>query len=199
LRRGASLSEATAHLVAAAGLTARLLPVTDDAVRTMVETPAGTFPFQEWFVARRHADEVDRVHYEGIDAAEPAVGVLEALDCAERIVLAPSNPYVSLLPILRVPGVSQAVAARRVPSVAVSPLVAGRAVKGPLDRMLLRMAGDTTPAAIAAHYEGLVDALVVDPADTRHDAAVPLHATDILMPDREAARRVARFVLEASP
>jgi LPPG:FO 2-phospho-L-lactate transferase len=197
LRAGSTLSQATASLVAAAGLTATLLPATDDRVRTQIVTPAGTFAFQEWFVGRRHADEVDAVVYEGIERAAPGPGVLEAIAAADRVVFAPSNPYVSLLPILEVPGVRAAVAAHPGPRIAVSPLIGGRAVKGPLDRMLRRMAGDVTPAALADLYPGLIDALVVDEADAGGPAGAPLLATDTLITDRDAARRLARFTLEA--
>ncbi len=198
LRRGASLAEATREPVAAARLHATLLPVSDDPVRTRVVTPAGTFAFQEWFVARQHRDEVDGLIYEGIETARPAHGVLDALATADLVVLAPSNPYVSLLPVLGVPGVRDALAGRSCPCVAVSPLIGGRAVKGPLDRMLRRMAGDTSPAAIAALYPGLLDALVVDTADADAEAAVPLVPADTLMDDREAARRLARRTLEVT-
>ena len=197
LRGGATLHEATGALTVAAGLHATLLPVTDDPVRTQVVTPAGTFAFQEWFVVRQHRDEVDALVYEGIEAARPAPGVLDALAAADVVVLAPSNPYVSLLPVLGVPGVRDALAARTCPCVAVSPLIGGRAVKGPLDRMLRRMAGDTSPAAIAALYPGLLDVLVVDTSDAEAAAAVPLVPADTLMTDREAARRLARRTLEA--
>jgi LPPG:FO 2-phospho-L-lactate transferase len=199
LRGGAALSEVTAALVAAVDLGTALLPVTDDRLRTHLVTPAGTFAFQEWFVARGHADEVDAVVVEGIAAARPAPGVLDAISAADLLVLAPSNPYVSLLPILDVPGVREAVAESAAPAVAVSPLIGGRAVRGPLDRMLRRMAGDTTPAALAALYPGLLDALVVDAGDAHAAAGVPLVAAATLMPDREAARRLARVVLEVNP
>src|SRR5207249_1706953 len=128
----------------ALGVAARLLPATDDPLRTWLETPAGTFPFQEWFVALGHRDEVDAVHFEGEDAARPAPGVLDALAVAELILLAPSNPYVSIAPILAVRELRDALARRRVPCVAVSPLIGGRAAKGPADRILRRLveAGD---------------------------------------------------------
>ena len=113
------------------------------------ETPSGEFSFQEWFVARGHRDEVDAVRFEGADAATPAPGVLEAIADADLILLAPSNPYVSIGPILAVAPIREALAARRVPAVAVSPLIGGRAVKGPADRMLARLAGGTSPAHVA--------------------------------------------------
>ncbi len=198
LRGGEPLSAVTARLAEAVSLETRILPPTDDLLRTSVSTPAGTFSFQEWFVARRHDDEVDAVSFAGADTASPAPGVVEAIRDAEAIVFAPSNPYVSLGPILAVAALREAIEGRRVRCVAVSPLVGGRAVKGPLDRMLTRMAGGTTPAHVAGCYPGLIDALVIDPADAPADAEVPLVVTETLMTDRAAARRLSAAVLEAA-
>jgi LPPG:FO 2-phospho-L-lactate transferase len=198
LARGESLSAVTRRLTAAAGLATHLIPATDDRLRTRIVTPAGTFGLQEWFVERRHEDEVDGDVYVGAEDATPAPGVLDAIGEADLLVLAPSNPYVSLGPILAVPAIRDAVAARRVRCVAVSPLVGGRSVKGPLDRMLLRMAGGTTPAHVAQCYEGVVDVLVIDRTDAPAEAEVPLVVTDTLMVDRPASRRLAAAVLEAA-
>jgi len=198
LARGEPLSEVTRTLGDAVGVTATLLPATDDPLRTHVVTPGGTFAFQEWFVARQHADEVDELLYDGADAAAPAPGVLEAIAAADALVLAPSNPYVSLGPILAVPAIRDAIAGRRVRCVAVSPLIGGRSVRGPLDRMLNRMAGGTTPAHVAGCYPGLLDALVIDSADAPAEAPVTLVATTTLMDDRAASRRVAETVLEVA-
>ena len=198
LRAGEPLSCATARLAAAAGLETRLLPATDDRLRTSVVTSAGTFTFQEWFVARRHEDEVDAMVFAGADAAAPAAGVVEAIHEADAIVVAPSNPYTSIHPILAVDGLREAVAARQVRSVAVSPLIGGRTVKGPLDRMLTRMSGGTSPAHVTGCYEGLIDTLVIDAADAPAEADVPLVVADTLMPGRDAARRLAKVVLEAT-
>jgi LPPG:FO 2-phospho-L-lactate transferase len=198
LRNGAALSEVTAAFVARAGLLLELLPATDDLLRTHVVTPVGTFAFQEWFVARGHADEVDEVVFEGADASTPAPGVLPGLSEADAIVIAPSNPFVSIAPILAVPEIREAMERRRVRCVAVSPLVAGKAVKGPADRMLSRMAGGTTPGHVAACYEGLVDALVIDEADAPADAPVELVVTKTLMHDAEASRRLAEVVLDSA-
>ncbi len=198
LRRGDALSSVTAALVGAAGVEAVLLPATDDALRTRVVTPAGTFSFQDWFVGRRHEDEVDGVLFDGADRATPAPGVVEAIREADGLVFAPSNPYVSLGPILAVTAIREAVAERGVRCVAVSPLIGGRAVKGPLDRMLTRMAGGTTPAHVAGCYPELVDALVIDHADAPAEAPIPLVATATLMEDRASSRRLAETVLEVA-
>jgi LPPG:FO 2-phospho-L-lactate transferase len=200
LRTGRPLSQVTAGLARAVGLRAKLLPATDDALRTFVETPAGTFSFQTWFVERRHEDEVDAVHYTGAPEAAPAPGVLDALAVADAILIAPSNPYVSIGPILAVEPIRAALERRRVPCVAVSPLVGGRAVKGPADRMLARLAGGTTPAHVAACYEGLIDALVVDDSDARSElpAGVRCVSTQTLMTDLDVARRLVETALGAS-
>jgi LPPG:FO 2-phospho-L-lactate transferase len=200
LREGASLSEVTARLARGFGLECTLRPATDDPLRTFVETPAGTFAFQEWFVARGHRDEVDAVHYTGAGEARPAPGVLEAIGGADVIVITPSNPYVSIGPILAVEEIRAAVERRRVPCVAVSPLIGGKAVKGPADRMLARLAGSTGPAAVAGCYPGLIDALVIDEQDAPTelpDGVRPI-VTRTLMVDEDARRRLALAVLDAA-
>jgi len=198
LREGATLSEVTARLVRAAAVEATLLPATDDRLRTQVVTPSGTFSFQEWFVARAHADEVDEVRFDGAENARPAPGVVEAMDGADVLAIAPSNPFVSIWPILAVSAIRESLQRRRVRCVAVSPLVAGKAVKGPADRMLSRMAGGTGPANVAACYEGLIDALVIDRSDAPAQAALELVVANSLMTDAEAARRLAEVVLESA-
>jgi LPPG:FO 2-phospho-L-lactate transferase len=200
LASGAPLSRVTADLTARAGVEARILPATDDRLRTQVVTPAGTFGFQEWFVGRAHEDEVDQVLYEGADATRPAPGVLEAIVQADAIVIAPSNPFLSIGPILAVPGIRAAILDCRARRVAVSPLIGGKAVTGPLDRMLLRMLGGATPEVVARTYTGVIDALVVDQADagSRAPSDVEIVVTQTLMRDRDAARRLAEVVLEAA-
>ena len=196
LRGGERLSEVTARLVRAAGVASRILPATDDRQRTWIDTPAGSFSFQEWFVARGHRDEVDGVRFEGDCDAAP--GVLETLESADAIVIAPSNPFVSIWPILAVAGIREALAARTVPCIAVSPLVGGRAVRGPADRMLARMAGGTSPEHVAACYEGLIDILVVDEADPTGPLAIRAVVTQTLMTDLATSRRLAETVLAAA-
>ena len=199
LRAGVKLSEVTARLAAALGLGCTLLPATDDPLRTFVETAAGTFAFQEWFVARGHRDMVEAVHYTGAHDAGPAPGVLDAIEAADAIVIAPSNPYVSIGPIVAVDEIRAALESRRSPCIAVSPLIAGRAVKGPADTMLARLAGGTGPAAVAACYTGLIDALVIDEADAPAEVAgVHTVITKTLMVDDDARRRLAHAVLDAA-
>jgi LPPG:FO 2-phospho-L-lactate transferase len=198
LRDGDALSEVTARLTLAAGLATRLVPATDDRLRTHLVTPAGTFAFQEWFVARRHEDEVDALRYEGAEASRPAPGVLDALTDADAVLIAPSNPFVSIHPILAVPGIRAAIETRRVRCVAVSPLIGGRAVRGPLDRMMQRLLEGTSPAHVTMCYEGLLDVLVIDAADAVAETDVAVVVTDTLMNDRDGARRLARTTLEAA-
>jgi LPPG:FO 2-phospho-L-lactate transferase len=203
LRAGEPLSAVTARLTAAFGISAAVLPATDDPLCTWVETDAGTFSFQEWYVARGHRDEVSAVRYEGAAEARPAPGVLEAIGAAGLIVIAPSNPYLSIGPILAVDAIREAIETRSAPAVAVSPLLGGRTVKGPADRMLARFAGGTTPAHVAGAYEDLIDALVLDEADADDAPAVeergvrPLVAAT-LMRDEPSRRRLAAAVLEAT-
>ena len=202
LRGGATLSAVTARIARELGVESRLLPATDDRLRTWIATEAGEFTFQQWFVARRHRDEVDALRFEGAETATPAPGVLDAIAAADLLLLAPSNPYVSIAPILAVRAVREALMERRVPCVAVSPLIGGRAVKGPADRMLRRLAGGTSPAQVASCYLGLIDSLVVDEADA-HDLAglgdVRPIVTRTLMSDADARRRLAEVALGTVP
>jgi LPPG:FO 2-phospho-L-lactate transferase len=202
LRSGVPLSEVTARLTAAAGVEATLLPATDQRLRTWVETPSGSFAFQEWFVARSHRDPVDRVRFEGAADARPAPGVLEAFHEADVIVIAPSNPYVSIAPILAVERIRRAIERRRVPCVAVSPLIGGEAVKGPAGSMMQRLQGGTRPVHVAECYPGLIDALVIDEADAESaDEVAPLGVrpvvTRTLMTGADGRRRVAEAALDA--
>jgi LPPG:FO 2-phospho-L-lactate transferase len=203
LRRGDSLSAVTGRLARALRLDMTLLPATDDELRTWVDTPVGSFPFQEWYVARRHRDEVDRVRFDGEATATPAPGVLDALERTELIVIAPSNPFISIWPILAVANIRAALERRTVPCVAVSPIVGGRALKGPADRMLERLAGGTDPRRVATCYQGLIDVLVIDRADA--DGAAEVQAdgvrcvvTDTVMRDAESRRSLAEAVLAAA-
>ena len=163
LRDGKPLSEVTRLLAERLDVGVRLLPASDDPVRTFLTTPAGELDFQTWFVARRHADAVHAVRYDGAERARPAPGVLEAIESAEVVFLAPSNPFVSILPILAVSGIREALAGKRV--VAVSPLVGGRAVRGPLVEMTASLGHEPGVRGLAALYEGIATDVIVDPAD----------------------------------
>jgi LPPG:FO 2-phospho-L-lactate transferase len=202
LRAGESLSAVTARLAAALRVDATLLPATEVHLRTWLDTPNGSFPFQEWFVARAHRDPVDRVRVEGSATAQPAAGVLEALHEADLILLAPSNPFVSIGPILAVERIRSALERRRASCVAISPLIGGQAVKGPAAEMLQRLHGGTTAAHVAQCYPGLIDALVFDEQDAADAEALtalgvrPI-VTLTLMRDATARKRLAEAALDA--
>ncbi len=165
LRRGEALSAVTAGLAHELGIAVRLLPATDDPVRTKILTDEGELEFQEWFVGRRHADPVRGVRYVGARSAAPAPGVVESIAEADVAVIAPSNPFVSIRPILAVPGVEEALRARTGPVAAVSPLVGGRAIRGPLAGMMDTLGCEPTAIGVARLYAGLVDVFVLDHAD----------------------------------
>jgi LPPG:FO 2-phospho-L-lactate transferase len=197
LRAGEPLSAVTARLAEALGVEARLLPATDDRLRTWIRTPGAELPFQEWFVGRGHRDPVDGMRFEGAADARPAPGVVEALLKADLLVIAPSNPYVSIHPILAVPAIRAALETRGRPCIAVSPLIGGRAVKGPAAAMLERLAGGAGPRQVTDCYKGVVDALVVDEADAGDldGLEVPAIVTRTLITDAASGRRLADAVL----
>lgn len=203
LRAGVPLSAVFARLAERLGVGIRLLPASDEPVRTMLATPDGELDFQTWFVRRRHADDVLAVRYEGAAEARPAPGVLEAIAEADVCFLAPSNPFVSIGPILAVPGVADAVAGRAGPVVAVSPLVAGKALRGPLARMLETLGHEPSALGVARLYEGLASAFVLDPADAAHAPAVQalgLEAvvTPVVIVDPAVRGEVGRAILDAT-
>ena len=198
LGRGEPLSAITQRFARALGIAAQILPATDDRLRTWIQTDDGELPFQEWFVRRRHEPEVIGVRFEGADMAPAAAGVLEALDAADLIVIAPSNPFVSIGPVLAVQEIRTAITNRQVPSVAVSPLIGGKAVKGPADRMMKRLTGGTGPLQVTSCYKGLIDALVYDESDGEVELDVRPIVTKTLMTDAAARRRLAEAALEAA-
>lgn len=170
LRDGASLTDATSAMATALGVASRILPATDDLVRTFVQTDAGELDFQTYFVQRGQRDAVRAVRFAGIDQARPSAAALKALADADLVVLAPSNPIVSIGPILALPGVREAVAAR--PSAAVSPIVAGRALRGPADRMLGSLGHEVSALGVARLYAGVVQRFILDEADAELAPAV---------------------------
>jgi LPPG:FO 2-phospho-L-lactate transferase len=206
LRGGATLSEVTAEIAAAWELGLRLLPATDDRLRTMV-TLARTgeeVDFQSYFVGRRHDVPVSAVRFDGADAASPAPGVLDAIASAAVVVCAPSNPIVSIGPVLAVPGLRDAVAARRDRVVAVSPIVAGAALKGPADRMLVELGHEASVVGVARLYHDWCSTLVVDEADAASAGAVEAEGmrcvvAPTIMRDPATSAALARTVLDSVP
>lgn len=200
LRQGASLSAVTADLASALGVGARLLPMTDDPVATFVETPVGQLGFQDYFVARQQRDDVLGVSFAGIESATLPAAVRDALAAAEVIIVCPSNPIVSVGPILAVPGMRDAIINAAAPVVAVSPIIGGRALKGPADRMLATLGLDVSALGVARLYEGLVDVFVIDEAD--RPLAPPIDAlgmqtlvTGTVMGGADDRRRLADEIL----
>lgn len=203
LRRGRSLSRVTADIATRHGLRQRILPMSDQPVRTHVEVAgAGSLPFQEYLVKRRGRGRVRRVRFAGIGRARPAPGVLAALRGAGAIIVPPSNPIVSIDPILALPGVRRTLRQARVRIAAVSPLVRGLPIKGPLDHMLRGLGHEVSAVGVARLYRDFVDLFVLDERDAAlapRIAALGMRPliTDTIMRSPAQSRRLARAVLRA--
>jgi LPPG:FO 2-phospho-L-lactate transferase len=199
LKGGATLSAITADLARRLGIEAAVVPVSDDPIRTQLATSEGELAFQDYFVRRRCEPRVHAIAYQGAAAARLAPAALAALESAslEAILLCPSNPYLSVDPLLAVAQLLPAVRAARVPVVAVTPLVGGRAVKGPTAKIMHELGIPLTPRAIAQHYAAWIDGFVLDRADAADadDFDVPVLVTDTLMKSLEDRERLAREVL----
>ena len=206
LASGEALSAVTATLAASFGIGLTLLPATDDPVATRVGTDDGWLSFQEYFVRRSHQDDVRSLDF-GADASTPGPGVIDAIEAADLVIIAPSNPPLSIWPILAVPGIGPAMAAARtrVPVVAVSPLFGGRALKGPADRVMRSLGLPDGNAGVAAAYAGLVSHLVVDEGDAADATALGRNGLTVLAMDTHvgdadaAARFARRLIAEVAP
>ena len=203
LRDGARLSEVTSELAAAWGVAVRVMPVTDDPVETRVTVEDGEVGFQDYFVRMRHAVPVRAVRFVGVESARPAPGVLQALAAAERVVICPSNPVVSIGPVLAVPGIAEALSRRRDDVVAVSPIVAGAAVKGPADRLLRELGHEASVVGVARLYAPFAASLVIDEADAELAPAVEATGmrclvTPTVMRGPAEAAALAKAILEAA-
>ena len=201
LSEGLPLSAVTDRIRSALGIASRVLPMTDEEVATEIETPDGLLPFQDYFVREACRPVVRGVRFRGADQARPAPGVLAAIAAAQAIILCPSNPIVSIAPILAVPGIAEAIAASPARVAAVSPIVGGKALKGPADRMLRDLGQDSTASGVAKIHAGLVDVFVLDRADetlSEEVRALGLEpfVTDTIMADLSRARALALAVLE---
>jgi LPPG:FO 2-phospho-L-lactate transferase len=194
---GGRPTDAQAQIARGLGVEARVLPMTDTPVRTRVITPAGPRALQEYLILDGGQPAVEGVQLEGIEAAEPTPEGLEAIRVAEVILLGPSNPVISIGPILAVPGMREAIAASPAPVVAVSPYVAGKVVKGPTDRFMEGIGRPTTAAGVASLYSGLIDAMVVDEGDPDPPPAeIPTLSASTLMEGAAGRLRLARIVLD---
>lgn len=204
LSTGSPLSEVTGEIARSLGVEARLLPMSDDAVRTRIRLAEGhETSFQDYFVRRRHDVTVEAVSFDGAPASKPGPGVLEALEEADVLVISPSNPILSIGPILAVPGVSDVLSARRDDVVAISPIVAGRALKGPADRLLADLGHESSVVGVGRLYSPLARTLVVDDSDATLASAVEEAGTTCvvaptIMRNALDAERLARVVLEVA-
>lgn len=200
LRFGETLTDVTAALAGSLGIASRILPMCDEFVATEIKTPEGPLEFQEYFVRRRQKDEVLGVRLRGVENARATGQVLEAIEHADALILCPSNPVVSIGPVLAVPAMREALAASRAPKVAVSPIIGGRALKGPADRMLRTLGHEVSALGVARMYEGLTDGFVIDRADGAQEADISalgmrVRATDSVMRDEPDRERLARELL----
>lgn len=199
LRSGQSLTEFMGDAAKRHGISATILPMCDDPIRTMLETSEGRLAFQRYFVERRCAPQVNGIGFEGVDTARPSEAVVAALQAPDLrgIVICPSNPFLSIDPILAAPGIRPLLEATRVPVVAVSPIIGGAAVKGPTVKIMDELGVPATSHAIALHYAGLLDGLVIDEVDAADSAGIGthMHATPTLMKTDEDRENLAREVL----
>lgn len=203
LRAGHRLTEVTDHLARSWGLDVRIVPVTDDPVRTRVLVDGSELEFQEYFVGRQHAVPIEGVRFAGIEEATPQPTALAAIEQAATLVIAPSNPIVSIGPVLGVPGVRNAVAARRATTVAVSPIVGGAALKGPAAQMLTELGQEASVVGVARMYAPVAGTLIIDTADADLADAVEAEGvrcvvTETIMSDPARAAALAATVLETT-
>lgn len=201
LRQGKSLSAVTATIARAWGVSATILPMSDDPVRTIVHTERGALPFQQYFVKGRGEGQVRNVELCGIATASAAPGVCEAIRSADFVILPPSNPIVSIGPILALPGVRQALRQTAAPVVAVSPLVAGKPVKGPADRLLSGLGIEVSVTGVANLYQDFLDTFVIDTQDESQLArleqlGLTVITTDTIMDDMEKSVALARAIIQ---
>jgi LPPG:FO 2-phospho-L-lactate transferase len=197
---GWSLTWVTTALASAFGVPATVLPATDDPLRSQVKVAGGEWiSFQEYFVVRRHADEIEDIRFEGAGFCRPAPGVVEAIEASDALIIGPSNPVLSIWPILAVPAIGEAVA-HKTRVMAVSPLFAGSALKGPAHRVLSALGYGTGTSAVIGSYGGLLTDILIDNADSDDAAGVKkpkVHVTDTRMPDLAGSTRVAQVVVDA--
>jgi LPPG:FO 2-phospho-L-lactate transferase len=194
LAQGETLSAITKDFAQSMGIEATILPMSDDPVSTWLETDEGALPFQTYFVARQCHPVVSAIRFEGAAAARPSTGVVAAIASADAVFIAPSNPYLSIDPILAVGAIAAALRDTRAPVIAISPLVGGKAVKGPTTKLMAELGIAPGNQAIASHYEGIIDGLLHDSSDAA-PASIPARATSTLMASLENKIRVATAAL----
>ncbi len=203
LRQGKTLSEITDDLRTRFGLKLRILPMSDQPIATHIQTPDGLIHFEEYLVKRRSADEVQGVEFVGAQSARPAPGVLDALKQADAILIAPSNPIVSIGSILAVPGIHDVLHEASGMIVAVSPIVGGAPIKGPADKLMRGLGMEISAVGVARCYRDFLDVMVIDQQDAHltseiEDLGIPTVVTDTIMRDLDAKAALARDVLKAA-
>jgi LPPG:FO 2-phospho-L-lactate transferase len=200
LREGRTLSDVTDELRRRLGVRTLIIPMTNESVGTTIETPGGWIDFQDYFVRRHQQDAVIGVSFVGIEEAHPTAPAFDAIRRADMILLAPSNPIVSIGPILAIDEFHRAISDRTVPALAISPLIGGKALKGPADRMMETLGHESTALGVARLYEGLIDGFVIDHVDVEQaaeieDLGIAVLVTDAIMHDVADRGRLAREVV----
>ncbi|HTK07502.1 MAG TPA: 2-phospho-L-lactate transferase [Ktedonobacteraceae bacterium] len=203
LRQGKTLSEIADDLRVKLGLNLRIIPMSNEPIATHIQTPAGLFHFEEYMIQRRSADEVQNVVFVGAEQARPAPGVIDAIKQAEAILIAPSNPIVSIGSILAVPGIHDALHETSGMIVAVSPIVGGAPIKGPADKLMRGLGLDVSAVGVTRCYRDFLDVMVIDQQDAElagavEDLGIPCVVTDTIMKDAESKAALARTVLQAA-
>jgi LPPG:FO 2-phospho-L-lactate transferase len=201
LSDGKSLSDAAEAIRLALGVKSRILPMSDHPVPTMIDTVEGELHFQEYLVKRRAEPVVRSIRFGGADEARPARGVLEAIRDADRILICPSNPLISIGPILAVPGIREALRARKASVIAVCPIVGGKSLKGPSDKMLAELGHEASAYGVSKLYADFSGTLVIDPADrtqaeTIRKLGMKVEILPTVMKTRAQKRKLARSVLK---
>jgi LPPG:FO 2-phospho-L-lactate transferase len=205
LAEGKSLSDAAEAIRLALGVRARILPMCDQPVPTMIDTAEGELHFQEYLVKRRAEPVVRGIRFDGVDKARPARSVLEAIRDAERILICPSNPLISIGPILAVPGIREALRARKKSVIAVCPIVGGKSLKGPSDKMLAELGHEPSAIGVAKLYADFTGTFVIDPTDKaqtepiRNLVGMNVAVVPTVMKTRAQKRKLARSLLALNP
>lgn len=202
LREGQTLAKVTQDFATALGIEANLIPMSNDVVRTHIQTEEGWLDFQSYFVGRRHADDVLGVRFDGIESASPAEGVVSSIENADLILICPSNPVVSVDPILGVSGIRDAISGADAPVVCVSPIIGGKALKGPAANMLQQAGVEVSAAGVSAYNGDLVDIMVIDRQDAALEHAIrdqghEVVVLDTIMKDRADRARLATEIMAA--
>lgn len=197
LTAGETLDKITADFAKAMGIGATILPMSNDGIATRLDTDEGQLDFQHYFVARQCAPKVRRISFDGAEIARPATGVVAAIGAADVVVIAPSNPFLSIDPLLAVPGLRDALAQTAAPVVAVSPIIGGKAVKGPTAKLMAELGIELANSSIAGHYSDFLDGLVIDQGDDA-PAGIAVGRANTLMRNDDDKARVAQAVLDLS-